>query len=97
MVEGNHLEGNVKNLYPFVNYEAKSLMVAIEVQHVEKLGIVQWLDVNPTIIVCCIMRYIKRYLQQLHQILTSQTCYKGIPKLVAVHRCLDLARKGSLS
>ena len=31
MVEGNHLEGNVKNLHPFVNYEAKSLMVAIEV------------------------------------------------------------------
>ena len=89
----------MRNLHAFVNDEAKSRTVAIEVQHVEKLGIVQWLDVDPTIIVCCIMRHIKRYLQlqQLHQILTSQTCYKGIPKLMAVHRCLDLARKGSLS
>ena len=58
----------MRNLHAFVNDEAKSRMVAIQVQHVEKLGIVQCLDVDPTIIICCIIRHIKRYLQQLHQI-----------------------------
>ena len=49
----------MRNLHAFVNDEAKSWMVAIQVQHVEKLGIVQCLDVDPTIIICCIMRHKK--------------------------------------